>query len=207
VSLEYSHAHFLADALPVRSRLTVQPGQSSKADATHEIPICFHHFIELLPNLVMLSVWWPIAPDDGRFQQLPSCDACPLLQDPEKMVAGSPFISPVLDTVRIRAALHDWLTRDGSTDATHAHERIACLVRKLQWPHLRTVTLSVKAPNLLTAENPQTYLSSIIEACNALRQSSITDASLAIEMTTDGRTPEVASYVSLGEACTISHEH
>lgn len=176
----------------IRSQLVIEP--SGRLDSI----FFFKRFIALLPRLTTVCVYWQINSNASIYLATPSTDeqgAVDAHQSPLKAIPVSPSSTLLALKIKTIYGIH---FNHGNAPST-MYEQLRCLLRHLQSQLLcqpQTVSISLEAPDLLDASDPDLEMSSLVDACNELNVSNLNEASLQIRLYFSGFTEEIDTLVS-----------
>lgn len=98
--------------------------------------------------------------------------------------------------VRIRAAYYGRRAQERLAGPMET-KQLNDLMKQVSFPQVTVVSVSIRAPGLLDAFDPDACLSSLIQACNQFRVPNLTEASLQISLSPKGSTRKMDACVSV----------
>jgi hypothetical protein len=177
------------------SHLVITHGKHNGRYPVRQVDVGIVDFAAHLPNLTMLSVCWPLSPGEVlAFPPPPSVESA-LVQDNQGTSSEGATRPPSsLVEVRIRAFYEP---RDCTPpEEFSVDDQLGCLMRQFRFPGVRTLTISIGGPEVLDVADRNRCLTAIIDGCNQYPLESVTQATLVLDLDSNGRTRTVNTLVS-----------
>jgi hypothetical protein len=151
--------------------LIIVPAKQREDAAKPESAVGFVDFVELLPNLDTLSVWWPLRREDAqRLPRLPTRNEN--ARDQQHLPSFDnkrQRIPSALRKVRVRAKFNYW--SDALPEDTFEDAQLGCLLRQVGFVPAPCLCISIGSGALLEAMDRERYLAaSLLRATNIASQ-------------------------------------